>query len=218
MGGKRRKDDEDDDENPPAPRRRADEGGEKRRNREEGLSEDFKASRKVDAGEGAEDGEDDKPKEQPNYGLSGALAAEGNTFKGVLLKYSEPPEARKPTKHFRLYVFKGKDQIDMLQIHRQSAYLLGRDRIVADIPIDHPSCSKQHAVLQYRHVTNDDGVKVIKPYIIDLESSNGTFINTEKIQPTRYYELKIGDTLKFGMSSRDYVMMAEEVISSKKSG
>ena len=37
-----------------------------------------------------------------------------------------------------------------LYIHRQSCYLFGRERRVADVPTDHPSCSKQHAVLQYR--------------------------------------------------------------------
>lgn len=37
---------------------------------------------------------------------------------------------------------------DMLHIQRQSAYLIGRDRTVVDIPLDHPSCSKQHAVIQ----------------------------------------------------------------------
>ncbi|KAJ3268109.1 Smad nuclear-interacting protein 1, partial [Blyttiomyces sp. JEL0837] len=99
----------------------------------------------------------------------------------------------------------------MLQIFRQSAYLFGRERLVADIPIDHPSCSKQHAALQYRHVPGpDDSGKVVRPYIIDLESANGTFINGEQIQPSRYYELKIGDTIKFGFSSRDYVLMTEE--------
>ena len=49
---------------------------------------------------------------------------------------------------------------DALQMNnhniRQSAYLFGRDRLVADIPVDHPSCSKQHAVLQYRMVTRED--------------------------------------------------------------
>lgn len=39
---------------------------------------------------------------------------------------------------------------DPLPIHRQSFYLFGRERRVADIPTDHPSCSKQHAVLQFR--------------------------------------------------------------------
>ena len=39
---------------------------------------------------------------------------------------------------------------DPLPIHRQSVYLFGRERRVADIPTDHPSCSKQHSVLQFR--------------------------------------------------------------------
>ena len=47
-------------------------------------------------------------KEGVNLGLSGALAGDTNTVNGVLVKYSEPPEARKPKKKWRLYVFKGK--------------------------------------------------------------------------------------------------------------
>lgn len=42
--------------------------------------------------------------------------------------------------------------LDVLHISRQSCYLLGRDRAVADIPIDHPSISKQHAVIQFRNI------------------------------------------------------------------
>lgn len=38
-----------------------------------------------------------------------------------------------------------------LYIHRQTCYLFGRERRVADVPTDHPSCSKQHAVIQYRY-------------------------------------------------------------------
>lgn len=68
---------------------------------------------------------------KPNFGNSGALAAETNTFKGVVLKYNEPPEARKPNKGWRLYVFKGKEQVDMIHVNRQSAYLFGRDKVVS---------------------------------------------------------------------------------------
>lgn len=63
---------------------------------------------------------------KPNFANSGLLAAESNTVRvtseqasnagtpdvtGVVLKYHEPPEARKPTKNWRLYVFKGKEQV-----------------------------------------------------------------------------------------------------------
>jgi smad nuclear-interacting protein 1 len=40
----------------------------------------------------------------------------------------------------------------MIQVNQQSAYLIGRDRTVVDLPVDHPSCSKQHAALQFRQI------------------------------------------------------------------
>jgi smad nuclear-interacting protein 1 len=95
-------------------------------------------------------------KQEVNFGLSGKLAAETNTYKGVEVKYNEPPEARTPSKKWRLYVFKGDKQIgelrfscffrstamdsishrplymiDLLHIHRQSAFMFGRDRVVS---------------------------------------------------------------------------------------
>lgn len=59
----------------------------------------------------------------------------------------------------------GDDSMPVLHIHRQSGYLLGRDRKVADIPIDHPSCSKQHAVLQFRSV--DYTVSVTETFALE---------------------------------------------------
>jgi smad nuclear-interacting protein 1 len=132
----------------------------------------------------------------------------------TVLKYNEPPEARKPALGWRLYVFKDEEQVELLHIQRQSAYLIGRDRLVADIPIEHPSCSKQHAAIQHRLVQEKDeygGSKgVIKPFIIDLESTNGTHVNGEQIPPSRYYELKLNDVVKFGTSNREYVLLHED--------
>ena len=73
-------------------------------------------------------GEAEEPveKEKPNFGLSGKLTADTNTFNGVVVKYSEPPEARKPKLHWRLFPFKGDETMDTLYIHRQSAYLVGK--------------------------------------------------------------------------------------------
>ncbi|KAJ8882589.1 hypothetical protein PR048_014400 [Dryococelus australis] len=152
-------------------------------------------------------------KEKPNFGLSGKLAEETNTYKGVVLKYSEPPEARKPKKRWRLYPFKGEKCLPTLYVHRQSAYLIGRDRKIADLPVDHPSCSKQHAVFQYRLLpyTREDGTtgRRIRPYIIDLDSANGTFLNNVKIEPRKYVEVLERDVIKFGFSSREYVLLHE---------
>ncbi|XP_014258803.1 smad nuclear-interacting protein 1 [Cimex lectularius] len=152
-------------------------------------------------------------KAKPDFGLSGKLAEEVNTYNGVVIKYAEPPEAGKPKRRWRLYPFKGDEVLPTLYIHRKSAYLIGRDRKVADMPVDHPSCSKQHAVLQYRIVpyTREDGVKSrrIRPYIIDLESANGTYINNKRIEPKKYVELMERDVIKFAYSSREYVLLHE---------
>lgn len=49
----------------------------------------------------------------------------------------------------------------------------------------------------------------IRPYLIDLESANGTFINNKKIEPKKYVELLERDVIKFGFSSREYVLLHE---------
>ncbi|XP_031250024.1 FHA domain-containing protein DDL [Pistacia vera] len=156
--------------------------------------------------------------QKPSFELSGKLAAETNRLRGVTLLFNEPPDARKPNVRWRLYVFKAGEVLkEPLYIHRQTCYLFGRERRVADIPTDHPSCSKQHAVIQYRQVEkeNPDGTssKQVKPYLMDLGSTNKTYLNENPIEPQRYYELFEKDTIKFGNSSREYVLLHENSVS-----
>jgi smad nuclear-interacting protein 1 len=51
------------------------------------------------------------------------------------------------------------------------------------------------------------GMSKVLPYVIDLGSSNGTYLNNKRIDPQRYYELREKDMLKFGYSSREYVLL-----------
>uniref|UniRef100_A0A8D8GAR7 Smad nuclear-interacting protein 1 n=1 Tax=Culex pipiens TaxID=7175 RepID=A0A8D8GAR7_CULPI len=172
-------------------------------------------SEESDGGGNNKDKEEEEPveKEKPNFALSGKLTEEVNKVNGVVIKYAEPAESRKPKRRWRLYPFKGEQALPTLYIHRQSCYLIGRDRKVCDLPIDHPSCSKQHAALQYRLVPyeREDGTsgKRVRPYIIDLESANGTFVNNKKVDTKKYIELLEKDVLKFGFSSREYVLLHE---------
>lgn len=172
---------------------------------------------------------DDNPnKVKANFGLSGALTSDtqtGNVRNGVILKFTEPQEARIPNTRWRLYVFRrmssesssldpnkkkdDDDLIDTYHISRQSSYLFGREHKVADIPVDHPSLSKQHAVLQYRALPSKSKLQC-KPYLMDLESTNGTFINGVRLEPARYYELRRGDVITLGASSRQYVLLTEQ--------
>ena len=166
-----------------------------------------------------EDDKKPKDKDKPNFELSGKLTEDTNTFRGVVINYSEPPEARKPKRHWRLYTFKGDSTLPTLHIHRQSAYLMGRDRRVADIPIDHPSCSKQHAALQYRLVNykRPDGRqgRRVRLYVIDLNSANGTYINNQRIESQKYVELLEKDVIKFGFSTREYVLLHDNTDTSE---
>ena len=49
--------------------------------------------------------------------------------------------------------------------------------------------------------------KKVRPYLIDLKSTNGCFIQDERIEPQVYVELKHMDKLRFGFSSREYVLL-----------
>ena len=154
-------------------------------------------------------------KQKPNFAPTGKLAAETNTVANttIVLKYNEPPEARlpPPSSPWRLFVFKGSELLETLPLFERSCWLFGRERAVVDFPTEHPSCSKQHAVLQFRYTEkkNEWGEKkgAVKPYLIDLESANGTKINGEKLPQSRYVGLVSGDVINFGDSSREYVLM-----------
>ena len=71
-----------------------------------------------------------------------------------------------------------------------------------------------------------------RPYVIDLQSTNGTHVNGLPIPPSRFYELKPGDgtallllsgqtlisrsasdpVIKFGTSAREYVLLHDEAV------
>ncbi|KAL8893398.1 MAG: hypothetical protein Q9207_008591, partial [Kuettlingeria erythrocarpa] len=84
-------------------------------------------------------------------------------------------------------------------------------KLVADVAIEHPSCSKQHAVLQFRHVVRKDewGEQVggVRLYVLDLDSANGTWLNGERVEGRRYVEVRSKDVLRFGESGREYVVL-----------
>jgi smad nuclear-interacting protein 1 len=177
------------------------------------------------------------PPAAPSFALSGALAADaaarsvgaaggadgGGGGRGGVLKWSEPVDARAPSFRWHLHVFRGEERVDEpVYIHRRSATLFGRDRAVADVPCDHPSCSGQHAVIQFRLVAvapagdgllvaGDAPARTVKPYLLDLESTNGTFLNGRRVEPARYIELRPRDVLRMGTSSREFVLLYDEM-------
>ena len=62
---------------------------------------------------------------------------------------------------------------------------------------------------RFQTITNEYGDKTnkVKPYLIDLESANGTKLNGKLVETSRDLELIDGDVISFGDSEREYVMM-----------
>lgn len=158
----------------------------------------------------------EKPVEKPNFGNSGVLAAASNSVlqadgTTITLKYHEPPEARLPRDSWKLFVFKDNDIVETIDLSDRSCWLIGRELAVVDLPAQHPSISKQHAVIQFRYTEkrNEYGDKIgrVKPYLIDLESANGTMLNGFRVPESRYLELRNKDMIQFGSSTREYVLM-----------
>jgi len=142
-------------------------------------------------------------------------------FRGVALKFHEPPEARVPVDRWRIYPFKNGEPLGTRTIYsapillaNQSCFLLGKDERVCDILLENPSISRQHCVIQFRQINKltDEGQysETIKPYLLDLDSSNGSYLNGERVPASRYVELLHEDRLRFGSSQREYVILLED--------
>jgi smad nuclear-interacting protein 1 len=46
---------------------------------------------------------------------------------------------------------------------------------------------------------------------MDLKSANGTFLNGVKLDDSRFVELKHKDLIKFGSSTREYIVLNETI-------
>ena len=70
---------------------------------------------------------------------------------------------------------------------------------------------RNHCVLQYGSPNKDDQVELQKDgsygwYLYDLQSTHGSFINKAKVKAQTYYRIKVGHMIKFGTSSRIYIL------------
>ena len=170
-------------------------------------------------------GDDDSKKEKPSFELSSLLRKEANANeRGAFVDYDEPEDRCVPSKfgvRLRVYTFKGEEEIETpISVAHRSKYVFGRDRDVADIPTDHPSCSKQHAVLQFRNTRKTDVYGETKDdvagYLFDNGSTNKTKLNGKVIEAKKYYRLKGSDCVQFGSSTREYVIMDESLVEKKR--
>lgn len=96
-----------------------------------------------------------------------------------------------------LDVAKDGDVVDKINLEKRRN-IFGRQAIMCDYVLDHPSVSRQHAVV----VQHKNG----SVYVIDLGSVHGTFVANERLSKDSPVELEVGQSLKFAASTRAYVL------------
>ncbi|KAJ8902223.1 hypothetical protein NDN08_006631 [Rhodosorus marinus] len=116
--------------------------------------------------------------------------------------YEEPQWSGLPSAEYAFEVIKSGVIASKEIISRSDRgyVLLGRDPEQVDLVLAHPSLSRVHAAIQFR---KNDPIA----YLIDLNSTHGTFLNKKRVQSGKYTAMSVGDVVKFGESSRIYVLL-----------
>lgn len=118
-------------------------------------------------------------------------------------EYTIPFWSAIPEHAYKLEVLKAGSIRSVMDINLKTHYTFGR-LATCDIVMEHQSVSRKHAVIQFR-----DNSTV---YLYDLGSTHGSFINKRRIPPHIYTELKVGDLISFGASTRRYILDGPEAL------
>eukprot|EP00879_Flechtneria_rotunda_P006998 GHRR01007347.1.p1 GENE.GHRR01007347.1~~GHRR01007347.1.p1 ORF type:complete len:746 (+),score=339.15 GHRR01007347.1:207-2444(+) len=104
--------------------------------------------------------------------------------------------------HYRvsygLEVLKGGILLEQRNVSEWPFFTFGRSP-TAGMLLEHPTASRLHAVLQFNRETKE-------AFLYDCDSTQGTFINKNQLQARVYTPVRVGDTIRFGQSSRMYVL------------
>uniref|UniRef100_A0A8C8FU74 FHA domain-containing protein n=1 Tax=Oncorhynchus tshawytscha TaxID=74940 RepID=A0A8C8FU74_ONCTS len=125
--------------------------------------------------------------------------------------YAEPPWAGVADVPYSLEILKNGTIVDTVPLTQQSYFVVGR-LPVCDVSLEHPSISRYHAVIQYRGLAGEEEAvgEARGFYVHDLGSTHGTFVNKNKIPPNTYIRVRVGHVLKFGGSTRLFIMQGPE--------
>jgi len=122
----------------------------------------------------------------------------------TVIPYKEPSWGGITDKPYYFEVIKNGAAADQVELTTKSYYVFGR-LPSCDHSMDHPSLSRYHAVIQHCAKSNSEGHDV-GWYLYDLDSTHGTWINKSKVAPRVYHRLRVGYVVKFGGSTRLYIL------------
>lgn len=123
------------------------------------------------------------------------------------LQYSEPVWKGTTSEEYHLEELKAGVIESITDLKKKSLIVFGRIEC-CDVIMAHPTISRYHAVLQYRGVPDGDLEKGF--YLYDLDSTHGTFLNGAKLKPKVYARVRVGHMIKFGCSTRFFLLQGPE--------
>ncbi|KAL2099418.1 hypothetical protein ACEWY4_005898 [Coilia grayii] len=123
------------------------------------------------------------------------------------LPYTEPQWGGVADMPYAVEVLKNGAIVNRVPLTQQGYFVVGR-LPVCDISLEHPSISRYHAVLQYRGQSGDGEETGF--YVYDLSSTHGTSVNKRIIPPNTYIRLRVGHVLKFGASTRLFILQGPQ--------
>jgi pSer/pThr/pTyr-binding forkhead associated (FHA) protein len=111
-------------------------------------------------------------------------------------------------------VVKGGVQVERFDVSTKDHFVVGRTE-GCDVVLLHPSVSRRHAVIQHRAGRSagdeDDGEgEGGGVFVYDLGSTHGTFVGKRRVGARQYCELRVGDMVRFGASTRLFVLTAPD--------
>lgn len=127
------------------------------------------------------------------------------------LPYTEPSwGGPPPDTPYSLEILKNGTVVDTVPLTDRSYIVVGR-LPVCSVSLEHPSISRYHAVIQYRGQPGQEGCVGEERgfYIHDLGSTHGTVVNKNRIPPKTFIRLHVGHVLKFGGSTRLFVLQVQ---------
>ena len=122
-------------------------------------------------------------------------------------QYEEPSWAGIPDKTYCLEILKNGTIVETFKLEGKSYFTVGRLPI-CDVPFEHPSLSRYHAILQFKSKPSPE--KPVGFYLYDLDSTHGTLHNKNKCFPRTFYRLRVGHMLKFGGSTRTAILQGPD--------
>ena len=122
------------------------------------------------------------------------------------LQYTVPDSSETPPLEYTLEVLRSGSIIDYVSLTHRPYTVFGRSPD-SDVVLEHPTISRYHSIIQYK--AEFEHGQSAGLYIYDCGSTHGTFVNKKRLEPKVYVRIKIGYIIKFGQSTRLYLVQGD---------